>query len=153
MFVYLFIYLPPGHKQGPRRCLLTRRVDGISDEDTIWYVMKDWAQFQPRLSKPRQVPGQLYYPPEYSHILEKYWNVLNNPVQHPDCVESLHSRDSMRAMTAALSEMDLSSWIPQPNTGLGGGLGVWCAPGHGRVPWFDPCKVKFLSKTWLVRAV
>jgi hypothetical protein len=52
-------------EQGARRCLLTRRAYGISDDDALWYVMKDWAQFQPRLSKPRQEPGLLYYPPEY----------------------------------------------------------------------------------------
>jgi hypothetical protein len=55
-------------EQGVRRCLLTRRIYGISDEDTFWYVMKDWAQFQPRLSKPRLDPGQLYYPPEYGPL-------------------------------------------------------------------------------------
>jgi hypothetical protein len=77
--------------------------------------MKDWAQFQPRLSKPRQVPGQLYYSPEYSHIFEKYWNLLNDPVQHPQCTESSHSRDSMRVMTAALSEMNLERWKPLPD--------------------------------------
>jgi hypothetical protein len=46
-------------EQGARRCLLTCRVYGISDEDALWYVMKDWAQFQPRLSKPRSDPGTL----------------------------------------------------------------------------------------------
>jgi hypothetical protein len=33
--------------------------------------------------------------------------------------------------------------------GLGGALGVWCAPRLGWVTWFDPCKVKFLSKLGL----
>jgi hypothetical protein len=28
-------------EQGNRRCLLTRRLYGISDEDAFWYVMKD----------------------------------------------------------------------------------------------------------------
>jgi hypothetical protein len=103
-------------EQGPRRCLLTRRIYGLPDEDTFWYVMKDWAQFQPRLSKPRQVPGQLFYPPEYGHFFEKYWDVLNDPLQHPDCTDSAHSRDSMRAMSEALSEMDLEQWTPLPDT-------------------------------------
>jgi hypothetical protein len=103
-------------EQGARRCLLTRRVYGISDEDTLWYVMKDWAQFQPRLSKPRRDPGLLYYPHGYSHVFEKYWDVLNDPTQHPDGVDSSHSRDSMRVMAEALSVMELDSWIPQPDS-------------------------------------
>jgi hypothetical protein len=103
-------------EQGARRCLLTRRLYGISDEDALWYVMKDWAQFQPRLSKPRKDPGLLYYPPEYSHVFEKYWDVLNDPTQHPDQDMSSHSRDSTTAMAEALSEMKLDNWIPQPDT-------------------------------------
>jgi hypothetical protein len=55
-------------EQGTRRCLLTRRLYGISDEDALWYVMKDWAQFHPRPSKPRRDPGLLYYPAEYTHV-------------------------------------------------------------------------------------
>jgi hypothetical protein len=78
--------------------------------------MKDWAQFQPRLSKPRLDPGLLYYPPEYSHIFEKYWDVLNDPTQHPDQDMSSHSRDSMSVMAEALSVMKLDNWIPQPDT-------------------------------------
>jgi hypothetical protein len=103
-------------EQGARRCLPTRGVYGISDDDALWYVMKDWAQFQPRLSKPRRDPGMLFYPPEYSHVFEKYWGVLNDPTQHPDQDMSSNSRDSMTAMAAALSEMDLSNWIPQPDS-------------------------------------
>jgi hypothetical protein len=103
-------------EQGPRRCLLTRRVYGISDEDTFWYVMKDWAQFQPRSSKPRTEPGYLFYPPEYGHLFEKYWDVLNDPLQHAECTDSSHSRDSMRVMTEAPSVMNLEHWIPQPDT-------------------------------------
>jgi hypothetical protein len=38
-------------EQSNRRCLLSRRLYGISDDDALWCVMKDWAQFQPRLSK------------------------------------------------------------------------------------------------------
>jgi hypothetical protein len=91
-------------EQGTRRCLLTRRLYGIGDEDALWYVMKDWAQFQPRLSKPRVGPGLLYYPSEYSHVFEKYWDVLNNPTQHPDQDMSSHSRDSMAAMAEALCD-------------------------------------------------
>jgi hypothetical protein len=103
-------------EQGARRCVLTRRVHGISGEDALWYVMKDWAQFQPRLSKPRNEPGSLYYPPEFGHVFEKYWDYLDDPTKHPDQDMSSHSRDSMTAMADALRDMDLSSWIPQPDT-------------------------------------
>jgi hypothetical protein len=103
-------------EQGPRRCLVTRRIYGLPEEDVFWYVMKDWAQFQPRSSKPRQEPGYLFYPPEYGHYFEKYWDVLNDPIQHPECTESTHSRNSMRVMTEALSVMDLEHWIPEPDT-------------------------------------
>jgi hypothetical protein len=64
-------------EQDNRGCLLTRRLYGISVDDALWFVMKDWAQFQPRLSKPRVDPGLLYYPAEYTHVFEKYWDVLN----------------------------------------------------------------------------
>jgi hypothetical protein len=103
-------------EQGPRRCLLTRRIYGLPEEDVFWYVMRDWAQVQPRRNKPRLDPGYLFYPPEYGHYFEKYWDALNDPIQHPECTESPHSRDSMRVMTEALSVMDLDHWIPQPST-------------------------------------
>jgi hypothetical protein len=103
-------------EQGPRRCILTRRIYGLPEEDVFWYVMKDWAQVQPRASKPRQEPGYLFYPPEYGHYFEKYWDVLNDPVQHPECTDSAHSRNSMGLMTEALSVMNLEQWIPQPST-------------------------------------
>jgi hypothetical protein len=80
------------------------------------YVMKDWAQFQPRLSKPRIDPGILYYPAEYTHVFEKYWDVLNDPTQHPDGVESSHCFASMKAMAEALAPMSLYSWEPQPDS-------------------------------------
>jgi hypothetical protein len=103
-------------EQGTRRSLLTRRLYDISDDDALWYVMKDWAQFKPRLSKPRSDPGLLYYPAEYTHVFEKYWDVLNDPTMHPDGVESSHSFDSMKAMAEALAPMVLDSWEPQPDS-------------------------------------
>jgi hypothetical protein len=103
-------------EKGTRRCLLTRRLYGISDDDALWYAMKDWAQFQPRLSKPRADPGLLCYPAEYTHVFEKYWDVLNDLTQHPDGVESSHSFDSKKAMAEALVPMSLDSWEPQPDS-------------------------------------
>jgi hypothetical protein len=78
--------------------------------------MKDWAQFQPRVSKPRVDPGLLYYPAEYTHVFEKYWDVLNDPTHHPDRDMSSHSFDSMKVMAEALAEMSLDSWEPQPDS-------------------------------------
>jgi hypothetical protein len=89
---------------------------GISDDDALWYVMKDWAQFQPGLSKPRLDPGLLFFPAEYTHVFEKYWNVLKDPTQHPDGVESSHSFSSMKDMAMALAPMLLDFWEPQPDS-------------------------------------
>jgi hypothetical protein len=103
-------------EQANRRCLLTRRLYDISEDEALWEVMKDWAQFQPRLSKPRSDPGLLYYPAEYTHVFEKYWDVLNDPTQHPDGVKSSHCFDSMKVMAEALAPMSLDSWEPQPDS-------------------------------------
>jgi hypothetical protein len=71
-------------EQANRRCVLTRRVYKHSDEDTFWVAMKDWASFQPKLSKPRVTPGSLFFPAEYTHMMENYWEYLEDPTQHPD---------------------------------------------------------------------
>jgi hypothetical protein len=102
-------------EQGSRRCLLTRRIYGISGEDTFWYTMKDWAEFQPRRSKPRTNPGQLFYPAEFGYLVEKYWNVLNDPAPHADQDTTTHSRASMEHMSRALREMNCEKWTPLPD--------------------------------------
>jgi hypothetical protein len=33
---------------------------------------------------PRQDPGYLFYPNEFSHVFEKYWDHLDCLGQHPD---------------------------------------------------------------------
>jgi hypothetical protein len=68
--------------------------------------MKDWAQFQPKLSKPRQDPGCLFFPAEYTHVFQKYW----------DGVQLSHSFSSMKEMEDALAPMSLDSWEPQPDS-------------------------------------
>jgi hypothetical protein len=90
-------------EQSNRRCLITRRLYGLSDEEAFWEVMKDWAQFQPRLAKPRVDPGLLYYPSEFSHMFELFWDYLDDPTKHPDIDPS-----------AAVSSMDFSGFTPQP---------------------------------------
>jgi hypothetical protein len=63
-------------KQGPRRCLLLDTTEGLSEEETLWVALAHWSNFQPRLSKPRQGPGELFYPDAASHILEEAWDFL-----------------------------------------------------------------------------
>jgi hypothetical protein len=98
-------------EQANRRCLVTRRILKGSDEDTFWEVMKDWAQLQPRLAKPRVNPGHLFYPSEYSHMFEVYWDFLTDPIHHMDACHS----DSMSQYASAASSMDFSDFIPQPD--------------------------------------
>jgi hypothetical protein len=104
-------------EQENRRCLLTRRLYGpLTDKDAFWHVMKDWAQFQPRLSKPRADQGLLCFPAEFTHVVEKYWDVLDDPSSHPDADPNAHYFNSMKSMTEALRLMTLSSWEPQPDS-------------------------------------
>jgi hypothetical protein len=91
------------------------RIYDLSDEDTFWEVMKDWAQFQPKLSKPRVDPGLLFFPAEYTHMFEKYWDYLDDPTKHPDVDPSTQYFSSMQRYAEALSSMDLSGFIPQPD--------------------------------------
>jgi hypothetical protein len=102
-------------EQDNRRCLITRRIYDISDEDTFWEVMKDWAQFQPKLAKPRVDPGLLYYPAEYSHMFEQYWDHLENPTMHPEVDSSAQYFPAMTLYAEAVSSMDLSDFTPQPD--------------------------------------
>jgi hypothetical protein len=77
--------------------------------------MKDWAQFQPKLSKPRVDPGLLFYPAEYSHVFEKYWDYLDDPTKHPETDQSALYFNSKVQYAEAVSSFDLSSFIPQPD--------------------------------------
>jgi hypothetical protein len=71
-----------------------------------------WAKFQPRIAKPRSEPGQLYFPAAYTHVFMKYWDYVNDPVQHPDCCETEFAKDAMTEIASALSRMDLSHFEP-----------------------------------------
>jgi hypothetical protein len=102
-------------EQANRRCLITRRIYNLSDEDTFWEVMKDWAQFQPKLAKPRVDPGLLYYPAEFSHMDEQYWDYLDDPTKHPDADPSAQYFPAMSLYAEAVSSMDFSGFIPQPD--------------------------------------
>jgi hypothetical protein len=59
-------------KQGTKRCLLMDTVYGLTDEEAIWTAMTCWAAFKPRDDQPRKYPGRLYYPAQFSHVIEKY---------------------------------------------------------------------------------
>jgi hypothetical protein len=78
--------------------------------------MKDWEQFQPRLSRPRVDPGQLYFSDEYTHMIEKYWDYLDDPTEHPEAKEDAHYFSAMQQYAAAVAPMDLSDLEPQPDS-------------------------------------
>jgi hypothetical protein len=48
-----------------------------------WATLACWANFQPRKRPPRRTPGQVFYPAEFSHVFEKYWDYLPNLSQSP----------------------------------------------------------------------
>jgi hypothetical protein len=100
-------------QQEKRRCLIVDTIIGAcSDEDAFWYTMLLWASFQPRFASPRSEPGQLYYPAAATHVIEKYWDYLNDSLTHPDSNESEFTRKSMHYYANALRSMDLCSFEP-----------------------------------------
>jgi hypothetical protein len=91
---------------------------GLTDDEALWVTLASWASFQPRKRTPRLVPGQLYHPAEYSHVLEKYWNHLPNLCEHPDFAkEPLFCQGQMDRFSEALSTMDLSGFAPLVSAG------------------------------------
>jgi hypothetical protein len=75
--------------------------------------MSSWAKFQPRLQCPRQDPGKLCYPAQYSHVFEGYWQTIEQPLAHPGSVdESFFTKACMQEYSAALAGQDLSSFAP-----------------------------------------
>jgi uncharacterized protein YifE (UPF0438 family) len=78
--------------------------------------MLSWAKFQPRLKRPRAEPRVLYYPAEYSHVFEKYWDNLDRPEDHPVfSQESDFTQASLKQYSAALESIDISSFTPLVN--------------------------------------
>jgi hypothetical protein len=55
----------------------------------------------------------IYFPAAYTHVFEKYWDYLNDPVKHLDCSETELTKDAMSELASALSTMDLSHFIPK----------------------------------------
>jgi hypothetical protein len=105
-------------QQEKRRCLLLETLTGsYTETEAFWYTMMMWDKFHPRSATPRMEPGQLYCPSAATHIIEKYWDYLNDPCQHPDCSESDFTKAAMSHFAAALSSMDLSSFEPAVDAG------------------------------------
>jgi hypothetical protein len=102
--------------QENRRCLLLDTLHGLTDDEALWYTLHSWAKFQPRLKCPRREPGQLYYPAVYSHVFEKYWATLEQPLAHPGPVdESMNKHLRGRAPQGSVSTVR----VPPP---LGGSV-------------------------------
>jgi hypothetical protein len=78
----------------------------LTDEEAFWTALSAWATFQPRQTKPREDPGQLFYPNEYSHVFEKDPDYLPCLDQHPGFKnESQCSQYHMILFSQALSGM------------------------------------------------
>jgi hypothetical protein len=90
-------------EQDKRRCVLTDTLYGLCDDEALSYTIQAWAKLQPRLAKSRREPGQLYFPAACTHVFQKYWDYLNDPVQHPDCCETEFTKDAIHEMASALS--------------------------------------------------
>jgi hypothetical protein len=102
-------------KQGTNRCLLLHTVYGLTDDEAIWTAMACWAVFKPRDDSPRKYPGRLYYPAQFSHVIEKYWAYLFDLPSHPDFVnESDISKERMTIFSQALRSFKRTkNWQPQ----------------------------------------
>jgi hypothetical protein len=103
-------------KQGSKRCLLLDTVYGLTMEEVIWTALACWASFKPRDERPRKYPGRLYYPDEFSHVIQKYWNYLFNLPIHPDFGnESDICKERMTIFSQALRSFKRTkNWAPQP---------------------------------------
>jgi hypothetical protein len=103
-------------KQGSRRCLLLDTVDGLSGEETLWVALAHWSSFQPRSSRPRQGPGELFYPDAASHFLEESWDYFGDLSQMPSfSSKSPVCQAAMVSFSEGLSRYPCAdSWIPHP---------------------------------------
>jgi hypothetical protein len=102
-------------KQGTKRCLLMDTTLGLTDEEVIWTAMACWALFKPRDDSPRKYPGRLYYPAQFSHVVEKYWSHFFDLPSHPDFKdESPICQERMTIFSQGLrSFKKIKNWEPQ----------------------------------------
>jgi hypothetical protein len=99
--------------QETRRCLLLDTTHCLSDE-ALWYTLQSWASFQPRLKNPRETPGRLFYPSEFSHVFEKYSVNIDCPLNHPEfSQESPFTHECMKLYRTALSSLNCADFTPQ----------------------------------------
>jgi hypothetical protein len=105
-------------KQGTKRCLLMDTTSGLTDDEAIWTAMACWALFKPRDESPRKYPGRLYYPAQFSHVMEKYWTHLFDLPSHPDFKdESPISKERMTIFSEGLRSFKRTkNWQPQVDT-------------------------------------
>jgi hypothetical protein len=95
--------------QENRRCLLLDTLHGLSDEEALWFTLRAWARFQPRASRPRTDTGLMFYQAAYSHVFEKYWDVLEKSLVHPEAAdESDFTKACMFEYQAALEGVSLT---------------------------------------------
>jgi hypothetical protein len=96
--------------QENRRCLLLDTLHGLSDDEALRFTLCAWARFQPRASRPRTDTGLMFYPAAYSHVFEKYWDVLEQPLVHLDAAdESDFTKACMSDYQAALEGLSLTA--------------------------------------------
>jgi hypothetical protein len=58
-------------------------------------------------------PGQLYYPAEFSHVFDKYWDLLPRLSEYPDFSrESAFCQEQTNSFSEALSAMNLAGFTP-----------------------------------------
>jgi hypothetical protein len=75
--------------------------------------MQAWAKFYPRQAFPRKEPGKLYYPAEFGHIFEQYWDYLDDPRKCPNAdAESSFTQVCFKVFATALSSMELNDFEP-----------------------------------------
>jgi hypothetical protein len=89
--------------QASRHCRLLYTAYWLSDEEAFWTAVSAWAIFQPRAAKPRQEPGKVYYPNEFSPTVEEYCDYLHCLDQQPDfSSQSPYRQHSMRLFSQAI---------------------------------------------------
>jgi hypothetical protein len=90
-------------------------VYGLTDEEVIWTAMACWALLKPRDDSPRKYPGRLYYPAQFTHVMEKYWTHLFDLPSHPSfSSESNICKERMTIFSQALRSFKRTkNWQPQ----------------------------------------
>jgi hypothetical protein len=92
------------------RCLHLDTLHGLSEDEALWFKLRAWARFQPRATRPRTDTGLMFYQAVYLHVFEMYWDVLENPLVHPEAAgESDFTKACMSDSQAALDGLSLTA--------------------------------------------